>query len=278
VAELSITWLGHSTLRIEVGGASVITDPVLTHRVGPLSRAVPKPSVRQWADPDVVLLSHLHHDHAHIPSLIRTAPAPILTGAANRAWVIRHRLPGPHPDATPDDWVAITPSVGIRLVRADHESRPMPHRPNDAHGFLIRHDLPTGGHRVVWFAGDTSLYPEMDRLGDLAGADIDVALLPIGGWGPRLSPGHLGPAEAAAAAALSGARHVIGIHYGTLYPRGWPTWHLEWMTRPLADLAGHLSVRAPAATLHPLSPGGTANFSSRSGQLELDVVDESGPA
>jgi hypothetical protein len=109
VAELSITWLGHSTLRIEVGGASVLTDPVLTHRVGPLSRAVPKPSVRQWADPDVVLLSHLHHDHAHIPSLIRTAPAPILTGAANRAWVIRHRLPGPHPDATPDDWVAITP-------------------------------------------------------------------------------------------------------------------------------------------------------------------------
>ena len=104
------------------------------------------------------------------------------------------------------------------------------------------------------------------------------ALLPIGGWGPRLSPGHLGPAEAAAAAALSGARHVIGIHYGTLYPRGWPTWHLEWMTRPLVDLASQLPVRAPAATLHPLSPGATAHFSSRSGQLELDVVDQSGPA
>ena len=72
MAELSITWLGHSTLRIEVGGARVLTDPVLTHRVGPLSRAVPKPSVRQWADPDVVLLSHLHHDHAHIPSVSYT--------------------------------------------------------------------------------------------------------------------------------------------------------------------------------------------------------------
>ena len=98
-------------------------------------------------------------------------------------------------------------------MRADHEARPMPHRPNGATGMLLR-----GGGVVVWFAGDTSLHPDMALLPELAGAPVDLALLPVGGWGPRLSPGHMGPVEAADATARSGARHVIPIHYGTLHP------------------------------------------------------------
>ena len=112
-------------------------------------------------------------------------------------------------------------------MRADHEARPMPHRPNGVTGMLVR-----GGGVVVWFAGDTSLYPEMDRLPELAGGSLDLALLPVGGWGPRLSAGHMGPVEAADAAARSGARHVVPIHYGTLHPSGWPTSRLAWTTDP----------------------------------------------
>ena len=120
------------------------------------------------------------------------------------------------------------PGVEVLLVRADHEARPMPHRPNGATGMLLR-----GGGVVVWFAGDTSLHPDMERLPELAGGRVDLALLPVGGWGPRLSPGHMGPVEAADAAARSGARHVDPDPLRHAAPRpGWPSSRLDWTTDP----------------------------------------------
>jgi L-ascorbate metabolism protein UlaG (beta-lactamase superfamily) len=99
----------------------------------------------------------------------------------------------------------------------------MPHRPNAANGHLAK-----GPSGVVWLAGDTELYDAMEELPEMAGAPIDVAVVPVGGWGPRLSPGHLGPREAAIACRLAGARLAVPVHWGTLhvpggrgYPRGW---------------------------------------------------------
>ena len=71
-----------------------------------------------------------------------------------------------------------------------------------------------------------------DRVSSGVDRPTTLALLPIGGWGPRLSPGHMGPVEAADAAARSRARHVVPIHYGTLHPSGWPTSRLAWTTDP----------------------------------------------
>src|SRR5438270_3842380 len=62
-------FLGHSTVRIELAGRTVLTDPVLTPSVGPLRRVVPMPDLSTWAGVDLVLLSHLHGDHLHLPSL-----------------------------------------------------------------------------------------------------------------------------------------------------------------------------------------------------------------
>ena len=133
----------------------------------------------------------------------------------------------------------------------------MPHRPNGATGMLVR-----GGGVVVWFAGDTSLHDDMALLPELAGAPVDLALLPIGGWGPRLSPGHLGPDEAAQAAARSGALHVLPIHYGTLHPSGWPSGRLGWTTEPGERFAEALG-RHTDAVAHVPPVGGAVSVAPR---------------
>jgi L-ascorbate metabolism protein UlaG (beta-lactamase superfamily) len=246
------TWVGHSTVLLELGGLRVLTDPLLRRRVGPLRRLRDLP-VQQHVDPvDAVLLSHLHHDHADLPSLRRLGHVPVITHAANLSWLAKHTLEAG--DASADEWRPVGDGVDVLLVRADHEARPMPHRPNGATGMLLR-----GGGVVVWFAGDTSLHPDMERLPELAGGRVDLALLPVGGWGPRLSPGHMGPVEAADAAARSGARHVVPIHYGTLHPVGWPSSRLGWTTDP-----GHRFVEVlpqwTQATAHVPPVGGAVTI------------------
>lgn len=245
------TWLGHSTLVLDLGGVRILTDPVLRARLGVLRRRGSLPVHPHVSDVDAVLLSHLHHDHADLPTLRRFAHAPVLTAPVNAVWARSQGLDAP--DIAPDQWWPVGASAQVRLVRADHRARPMPHRPNGAVGMLVR-----GGGVVVWFAGDTSLYPEIADLPQIAGAPIDLALLPVGGWGPKLSPGHMGPAEAAEAAALCGARHVVPIHFGTLHPRGWPTSRLDWTTAPGLRLLEVLPDWT-TATPHLLPVGGAVN-------------------
>lgn len=253
-AGVRATWVGHSTVLLELGGLRILTDPLLRRRLGPLRRRRDLPVQSHVDDVDVVLLSHLHHDHADLPSLRRVGHVPVVTDPANLPWLDKHRLEAA--DASADTWHSLAPGVEVLLVRADHEARPMPHRPNGATGMLVR-----GGDVVVWFAGDTSLHPDMALLPQLAGAPVDLALLPVGGWGPRLSPGHMGPVEAADAAARSGALNVIPIHYGTLHPSGWPTSRLAWTTDPGAafvevlpeytDATAHVPPVGGAVTIEP---------------------------
>jgi len=244
-----VTWLGHASVVLDLGGARVLTDPLLRRRIGPLDRRHDLPHQVHVEDADAVLLSHLHHDHADLPSLRRLGHVPVVTDPENAAWLRRQGLDAP--EVPRDGWVDLADGVDTRLVRADHRARPMPHRPNAANGMLLR-----GGGVVVWFAGDTSLNPEMEGLQELAGAPIDLALLPIGGWGPRLSPGHMGPAEAAEAAARSGARHVVPVHYGTLHPFGWPRGRLTWTSAPAAHFTAHLEEQG-LATPHVIPVGGS---------------------
>jgi L-ascorbate metabolism protein UlaG (beta-lactamase superfamily) len=244
---LRLTWLGHATVLIQLGGTRLLSDPVLRETVGPLRRRRDIAAVARPAPVDGILLSHLHHDHADLPSLRALGAVPVLTDPVNARWARRRRLVAP--DVAPGAWHDVTDEVQVRLVPAEHRARPMPHRPNAAVGMLVR-----GLGRVLWFAGDTSVYPEMARLPDLAGAPVDVALLPVGGWGPRLSAGHMGPEEAAEAAALVGARAVVPIHYGTLHPRGWPRGRLAWTSAPVERLPGAVAARSGAA-VHVLEVG-----------------------
>ncbi len=256
---LSLTWLGHSTVVIDVGGVRLVTDPLLFRHAPPLRRWGARPDVESWRGADAVLLSHLHLDHAELRSLRKLAPAPVLTAAPNAAWLRRKGIETPV--ALDDEWYGVPADgarprddldgVQVRLVPAVHRSRPMPHRPNAANGHLIR----TRDNVVVWAAGDTELYAAMGELGPWAGGRVTVALIPIGGWGPRLSPGHLDPEEAAAACALADPAYVLPVHWGTLHAPGGRQVPPGWMTRPRAQFADALARVAPRCRLISVRPG-----------------------
>lgn len=249
---LRLTWLGHSTVVIDIEGTRLITDPLLHRHAGVLRRRAEPPQADQYEPVDAVLLSHLHHDHCELPSLRRLGDAPVLTAPANARWLRKRGLAGV---GLGEDggWRPVgSGRVEVRLVRAVHGHRPMPHRPNAANGHLVR-----GERHSVWAVGDTTLYPEMDRVGDQVGRRLDVILVPIAGWGPRLSGGHMGPEEAAIACARSGARWAVPVHWGTLSA---PLMHRvgggAWIGRPLGEFVEALAEAAPGCTPVELRPGG----------------------
>ncbi len=128
---------------------------------------------------------------------------------------------------------------------AVHEGRRAPFGPRtESIGFMV------AGSHAVYFAGDTDLFPEM---ADLAPA-IDVALLPVWGWGPSVGPGHLDPERAAAAAALIAPGLAVPIHWGTFaLPRAFrrradPAW-------PAREFAAFAARKAPPVQARVLVPG-----------------------
>jgi L-ascorbate metabolism protein UlaG (beta-lactamase superfamily) len=106
-------------------------------------------------------------------------------------------------EVTEGDTVRVGP-VAVRAVRAEHDSSRVFGARSEALGYLIE-----GAGRRIYFPGDTDLYPEM---ADLA-AGLDVALIPIWGWGASLGPGHLDPRRAAEALALLRPRIAVPIHW-----------------------------------------------------------------
>ncbi|TMD59367.1 MAG: hypothetical protein E6I87_09490 [Chloroflexi bacterium] len=138
-------------------------------------------------------------------------------------------------------------AVRVTALAARHQVRRHPFAPlSPALGFLVASESTR-----IYFAGDTDLFPEMS---DLAGK-VDVALLPVWGWGPRLGAGHLDPERAAEAVRRIRPRVAIPIHWGTFYPwalaRIWP--------RPLAhpplEFARQVGQRAPDVDVRVLAPG-----------------------
>jgi L-ascorbate metabolism protein UlaG (beta-lactamase superfamily) len=131
----------------------------------------------------------------------------------------------------------------------------MPHRPNAAHGHLV-----TGDWGVIWVAGDTALFPGMALLADLADAAVDLAIVPVGGWGPRLSPGHLGPVEAATACRLSGARWAVPVHWKTLHLPAGRAWPRGWMDAAGPRFEAALPQEAPGCRAVAMEVGSTVAF------------------
>ena len=245
---MRLTWLGHSSVVLDLDGVRVLTDPLLRPHAGLLRRLAPRPDPASWSGPDVVLLSHLHHDHAELRSLRMLPGATLMSAPANTAWLRRRSLP--NTVALGDGWTPVGRGVEIRQVPAEHGHRPMPHRPNDAHGQLVR-----GPSGTVWIAGDTGLFPEMAGLPALAGGPIDIAVVPVWGWGPRLSAGHLSPETAARAVALSGARFALPVHWGTLHPPFVTHFARSWLELPGRRFADAVAEQAPGCTAVVLSPG-----------------------
>ena len=209
----AVTWWGHATTTIEIGGVRILTDPVFTRQLGHLSRIGGPIPAADARSADVVLISHMHSDHLHIPSLRQLHSSPQLvvpTGSGRLLRQVEDRFDRVHHVDVGD--VITVGEVMIRAVPASHDGRRHPGSRirGPALGYLIE----SGGVRV-WFAGDTGLVDSMADLGP-----VDLALIPIGGWGPTLGEEHLDPIRAAKAVRLARARHAVPIHYGTFWPIG----------------------------------------------------------
>ncbi|MEV8609865.1 MBL fold metallo-hydrolase [Amycolatopsis sp. NPDC051373] len=206
---LNLHFLGHATTRVELGGRVVLTDPVLTKRVGPLTRVVPLPDSSAWAGVDTVLISHLHGDHLHLPSLRLLSKARIVVPRGAGVWLRKrgvHNVEEIAPGETIQDGeLRIT---ATEAIHSGHRWGPrLTHGPQSP---ALGHLLEADGTRV-YSAGDTDLFEGMKQLGP-----VEVALLPVWGWGPNLGPGHLTPERAAVAAGLLKAAAVVPVHWGTL--------------------------------------------------------------
>jgi L-ascorbate metabolism protein UlaG (beta-lactamase superfamily) len=204
--------------------------------------------VRRGAAPEVprdiaaVLISHLHHDHLDIPSLRLLGGRPRVIAPRGAGSVLRRSgLDVEELERGESTEVAGTP---VRAVRADHDSGRWPVGGATAEplGFLA------GSSPSVYFAGDTDLFPEMEAIGP-----VDVALLPVAGWGPRMGAGHMDAVRAAQAVALLRPRVAIPIHWGTIHP----TWARPgaWFSDPGERFESQVAAVAPGVEVRVLAPG-----------------------
>ena len=199
--------MGHATVLVELDGVRLLTDPLLRRHVAHLRRVVPI-KVDDLVRPDAVLLSHAHYDHLDVRSLRkldrrRGRRAPRGLGPFLR------KLGFEQVDEMEVGDEVDVRGVTVRATPADHDSERFLGVRTEALGYAVV------GSRRLFFAGDTDLFPELEGLVD----DLDVALLPIWGWGPTLGRGrHLDPEKAAEAVRLLNPRIAIPIHWGTYAP------------------------------------------------------------
>jgi L-ascorbate metabolism protein UlaG (beta-lactamase superfamily) len=239
------TFLGHSTVLLEMGEARVLTDPVLFDRIGILRRAANPLPAELHTDIDVVVISHLHYDHLDLRSLRLLGQGPRLVVPKGAGPFLRGQgFPEPI-ELGPGEAVEVG-SLRITATRAIHSGFRPPLGPTAAAvGYLVEAD-----DERVYFAGDTDIFAEMIEI-----EDVDLALIPVWGWGPRLGPGHMNPERAADAVHLLGPRVATPIHWGTLWPMGMGRVLPHRLTEPPREFARAAEVRAPGVRVALTAPG-----------------------
>jgi L-ascorbate metabolism protein UlaG (beta-lactamase superfamily) len=234
-----LTWLGHSCAAIRLDDLLLVTDPVLRPRVFHLRRKGPvDPAALRGVG--VILISHIHYDHLDLPSLDRfDLHAQVLVPAGAGGFLRRRGFRFVR-EVVPGDEVSLG-TVQVRVTHAEHASaRRRGTGRTQPVGYVI------SGSRAVYFAGDTDLFPAMGDLGK-----IDVALLPVAGWGPRLPAGHLDPARAVQALELIEPRIAVPIHWGTYAP--WrPPRGADSNAMTFAEIAANVT---PTVDVRVLRPG-----------------------
>jgi L-ascorbate metabolism protein UlaG (beta-lactamase superfamily) len=216
---LRATWLGHSTVLVEIDGVRVLTDPVWGDRASPSTlfgpkRFQPVPVTLGAMPPvDVAIVSHDHYDHLDYPTVraLAKASVPFVTslgvGAHLEAWgVAPERI-------TELDWWESHEVRGVRITAApsQHFSGRTPGAGNSTlwSSFAVR-----SARHAVFFSGDTGLTPEYADIRARLGP-FDLAMLEVGAWHPAWGDMHLGPDNALKAFALLGSGAFLPIHWGT---------------------------------------------------------------
>lgn len=243
---MRLTLVGHATVLIELDGVRLLTDPFLRDRTAFL-RTHDRRIDPDWSERlDAVLLSHFHRDHYDRPSLRGLDAALRVIGPSGARARLRRLGRSNVEELEPGDSTTVGP-LTVRATPASHGRIPPPLPLGSAAvGFVV------SGSSRVYFAGDTDLFP---GLAELAAEELDVALLPVGGWGPRLGAGHLDPLRAAQALRLIRPRVAVPIHWGFLRPLGTGRLRPSYLTDPGTQFARFAAKLAPDVDVRILAPG-----------------------
>jgi L-ascorbate metabolism protein UlaG (beta-lactamase superfamily) len=248
-----LTFLGHSTVLVEVDDLRILTDPVLRGGLGPVRRQVRAVLPELFADLDAVFISHGHHDHLDQASLRRIPGRPTVIVPRGFGRLAARCELGPVEEVEPGDRLRID-RVELDVVFAEHSGKRLPFGPEGpAIGCVV------AGSRRIYFPGDTDIFPAMR---DLAGT-LDIALLPVWGWGPTIGEGHMDPVRAAEAAALLRPRLAVPIHWGTFYPAGLRRVVPRPFHEPGPLFTRELARLAPDVRSLVLAPGESVDIASR---------------
>ena len=218
---LRTTWLGHSSVLIEIDGHRVLTDPVWGPRASPFAVVGPKRfqppvvALRDVPEVDVVVISHDHYDHLDYPTIKALAKSrvPFVTtlgvGAHLQAWGIAPER------ITELDWWEThrVPGTGLEITAApsQHFSGRRLGQRNDT---LWASMVVRGPRHAVFFSGDTGLTPEYADIAARLGP-FDLVILEVGAFHPAWGDIHLGPDHALQALRLLGNPPLLPVHWGT---------------------------------------------------------------
>ncbi|MEU4406668.1 MBL fold metallo-hydrolase [Streptosporangium sp. NPDC023963] len=216
-----VTWVGHATYVVQIGGLTILTDPVWARKIVGIHRPRLTPPGVAWADLpriDAVVISHNHYDHLDART-VRRLPrgTPVLVPAGLRSWFTRRGFR----DVTELDWWESTWVGGVRFdfVPAHHWSRRSVWDTCKSlwGGWVIASD-----DQTIYFAGDTGYGERFAQIGARYPGGIDLALMPVGAFEPRwfMKAAHVDPAQAVRACQDVGARRMATMHWGTFVLSG----------------------------------------------------------
>ena len=216
---LRVTWLGHSTLLLEVDGVRILTDPVFGERASPVSFMGPKrfhpvPVPIAGLPPiDVMLLSHNHYDHLCRSSVVELAKRPLQVVTALGVGMHLEAYGMPRERIHELDWHESIelPSVRFTATPAQHFSgRGM----GDRNATLWASWVIETAHHKLFFSGDTGLFSGLSEIGQRHGP-FDLTLLEIGAYHPAWGTIHLGPENALTAHQMLQGKVLLPVHWGT---------------------------------------------------------------
>jgi L-ascorbate metabolism protein UlaG (beta-lactamase superfamily) len=287
-----IVFIGHATVLIELDGVRLLTDPLLRDRVAHLRRQTPPVDRELTTGADAVLLSHLHRDHLDLASLrLLGRDTPLLAPAGAGGWLDRRGFANVTELSAGE--TADVGALAVTAVPARHDGRRHPGGARaQTLGFIVRGsrtvyfagdtelfegmaDLAGAGSEPIEAVSDRASGP-LEQVGERASEPvervsesmratpgrapvrsprIDVALVPVAGWGPRLGPGHMDPLQAARAVGLLAPRLAVPIHWGTLLALGGARRHRALLYDPPRLFARHVARLAPSVEVTILEPG-----------------------
>ena len=256
---LRLTWLGHSTLIVEIDGRRFLTDPMWSRRAAPVRFL----GVERFYDPplslaelpplDAVLLSHDHYDHLDEATIraLAAGPAPFIAplgvGAHLEHWGIA-------PNRIIElDWWESTSVAGVELTCT-------PARHFSGRTLLDRDAtlwcgwVMAGSEHRVYFGGDSAMFPGLVDIGERLGP-FDATMIEIGAYNAAWADVHLGPEQAVLAHRAVGGGLMLPTHWGTfnLSLHGW-TEPVERLMVAARQQGIALAIPRPGESIEPDSP------------------------